>query len=182
MFGKTIFSYLWDAYTMNLFSKKTSILVISIITIVFSPSHSHTQVANIPENRDYKVAAGLYAEGMYEMALKELERFIENYPSSSNVIYARFLSAGSHFYLKNFSKAIEITSRIRKENPSAQIIDKVLFLEGRVLFQLGQYKEAVSILERMIENYSSSDNIPEALFNIGDAYYNMNNYNQAAEN
>ena len=103
-------------------------VVTFLLLSVLYPYCSSAQVANTKENRDYKYAAGLYAEGMYDLAAREFERFIQNYPSSGNIVYARFFIAGSYFYLKDFSKTIEITGRIRKESPSAIIIDKVLFL------------------------------------------------------
>ena len=157
-----------------------STLAIFLIFITISSSTLFPQAVNTKENRDYKYAAGLYAEGMYDMAIRELEKFEDTCPKSKYIVYARFLLAGSHFYQQKFKKTIQITGRIRKENPSTDIMDKVLFLEGRAQFQLNQYKEAISILERLLKQYPESSHIAEAMYNVGDASFNLKNYQKAA--
>ena len=93
-----------------------SVFLIGIISVSpFFIFDGNAQVANTKESRDYKYAAGLYSEGMYKMAISELERFIDTYPTSPYIINARLLIAGSHFYLKDFSRAIQITGRIQRE-------------------------------------------------------------------
>jgi len=95
--------------------KSSRVLLIWILFFTLNVTAAQAQVANTKEARDYKYAAGLYSEGMYQMAIRELESFIDAYPSSEYLINARLLIAGSHFYLKDFSRAIQITGRIQKE-------------------------------------------------------------------
>ena len=89
---------------MDMQLKRSHVLLIGIICLCIFTSVAQAQVANTKENRDYKYAAGLFNEGMYKMAIRELERFTDTYPSSEYIINARFLIAASHFYLKDFSK------------------------------------------------------------------------------
>ena len=157
-------------------------IALAVICIGFLRSSvPYAQAANTQENRDYKYAAGLYAEGMYDMAIKELDRFIAAYPQSLQMTNARFLVAGSHFYQKRFEKTIELTRRIQKESPSSPIMDAVIFLEGRAFFQLGRYKEAISSFNGMLSRFPKSEHIAEALYNVAESHYNLKNMKQAAE-
>ena len=123
--------------------------VLLFISMTSSPGYIHSQAANTKENRDYKYAAGLYTEGMYDMAIRELERFIDAYPESDKLAYAQFLLAGSYFYKKNFDQSIKITTRLRREHPATDIMDKILFLQGRAHFQKKQYTQVVNFLIRI---------------------------------
>ena len=42
------------------------------------------------ENSNFKLAIGLYNDGMYDLAIEQLKRFVDEYPTTSQGIDARF--------------------------------------------------------------------------------------------
>ena len=133
------------------------------------------------EERDYQYARELYSGEMYDMAAKELERFIDTYPSSPNAVSAQYFLAGSYFYQKQFPKTIEIAKSLLKDHPSAPIVEKILFLAGKAYFQLKEYKEGIDAFERMIAGFPAGELASEALYNIGESRYALKEYPEAAK-
>lgn len=165
---------------MNIHAAK-QFLFITFFLILTGSVSTHALTPGMEENRDYEYALGLHSDGGYEMAAREFERFIEEYPSSERIGEARYFIADSRYHMKWFEHTVELTNRIRRDNPSIPVVDRVLFLEGSALFHLQRYHEAILALNRIVSAFPESGLAAEALYTIAESRLAVKNDLQAAE-
>src|SRR5436309_11104937 len=60
---------------------------------------------NSKENADFKLAINLYNDRLYDLAAEQLKQFINNFPSSSNGVEARFYLGLTQLNLKQYDDA-----------------------------------------------------------------------------
>ena len=63
------------------------------------------QAQDAKENAEFKLAIGLYNDGMYDLAVSQLKNFIDAYPNTAQGIEARFYLGETQFKLKHFDDA-----------------------------------------------------------------------------
>ncbi len=133
------------------------------------------------ESRDFTYAAGLHADGGYDMAAREFGRFIDTYPSSRRLDEACYYMADSWFHLNRFDFTVELTARIRTQYPSTPLMDRVLLLEGKALAGLKRHREAIITLNQFISDYPGTGYASEALYTVAESRLALRDARQAAE-
>ncbi|MFQ6070487.1 MAG: tetratricopeptide repeat protein [Candidatus Aminicenantales bacterium] len=144
--------------------KKESRLVAEIFEIRSQLDENPDKVAeleNITGRKNYSRLANIVLASYWvergefqkaEQALEKLER------AKKDVIYyqAQDLLALVQMEKGDYERAIEIYTRIEKENPKSYILDGVLFHHAQALERKGEKEEALSLYRRIQAEFSQT--------------------------
>ena len=114
---------------------------------LFAQKAMETTMKNPDELFEY--ATGLYARKFYDMALKEQNNFLANYPDDKRVKEIMVMRIDT---LRNLGKYDEMAALIReyaKTDQKSKYLEGIYFNAGKVLFTNKKYKEAVEFLEKL---------------------------------
>ncbi len=87
---------------------------------------------------------------MYEPAVAEYEKFIQQNPTSTEIPSARFRAADCYFFLKDYRKASFYFDAFLKEFPSDSRSDLAQFRLGSAYFLLGKSGDATHTLTKLL--------------------------------
>jgi len=134
------------------------------------------------ENAEFKLAVGLYNDGMYDLALQQFKNFTESYPNTSQGIEARFYLGETEMKLQQFDEA-----RITFQNFALSYVDHPKAPEawinvGNAFLGLKNEHEAASAFERVKVFHPKSPLVPEALLKAGQLYRRLGDRENAKKN
>lgn len=134
------------------------------------------------ENAEFKLAVGLYNDGMNDLAAEQLKNFINAYPNSSNAVEARFYLGTTQMNLKRFDDA-----RVTFQNFALAYVEHPKAPEawlrvGDAFIALGNVPEAASAYERVKVFHPKSQFVPDALLKAGQLYRQLNDRENAKKN
>ncbi|MCK4965775.1 tetratricopeptide repeat protein, partial [bacterium] len=155
---------------------KRFLLVLLLLTSSLS---LYAQANRIQEQKDYLFADGLYRDGNYQIAKVRFEKFLTDYPRSTRIEDALFKLAESHFFLKEYTNAINIYLEFSVKYPFSAYIDDTSYRIGESHFRKREFPKAIEKLKKFIEEYPKSRFVGEATYWIGDAHFNLNEYEDA---
>src|SRR5437868_7901885 len=79
---------------------------LNALALVLAIAHSGALLAqDTKENSEFKLAIGLYNDGMYDLAADQLKNFIAAYPSTSQGVDARYYLGLTQMKLKRYEDA-----------------------------------------------------------------------------
>jgi TolA-binding protein len=122
------------------------------------------------ENPEFKMALGLYKDGMFDLASEQFKNFIAAYPSTADGIEARFYLGLTQMKLMNYDEA-----RITFQNFALAYVDhpkapEAWFNVGEAFLAMGNDAEAASAYERVKVFHPKSALVPEALLKAAEIY------------
>jgi TolA-binding protein len=143
------------------------------IAILLSAFLAPRGLSQEKENSDFKMAVGLYNDGMYDLAVEQLTNFITAYPSASQSIDARFYLGLTQMKLRRFDEA-----RITFQNFALAYVDNPRAPEawrkvGDAFLELKNDREAASAYERIRVFHPKSALVPEALVKAAALYRSL---------
>ncbi|MDI6765794.1 MAG: tetratricopeptide repeat protein [Bacteroidota bacterium] len=143
---------------------------------------SSSLFAQEKENSEFKLAIGLYNDGMYDLAAEQFKNFINAYPNTSNGIEARFYLGNTQMKLKRYDEA-----RITFQNFALAYIEHPKAPEawlnvGDAFLALGNERETASAYERVKVFHPKSQFVPEALLKAGQLYRRIGERENAKKN
>ncbi len=129
--------------------RRWGLLLVVLLTAgnLFAQKAMETTMKNPDELFEY--AAGLYARKFYDMALKEQNNFLTNYPEDKRVKKIMVMRIDT---LRNLGKFDEMAALIReyaKVDPKSEYLEGIYYNAGKVLFDNKKFKEAVEFLEKL---------------------------------
>lgn len=144
-------------------SALTSLFVVAMLSCMASAQDSK-------ENAEFKLALGLYNDGMFDLATEQLKGFVSHYPSTSQAIEARFFLGLAQLKLKRYDDA-----RLTFQNFALSYVDHPKAAEawlyiGESHLGAGNEREAASAFERVKVFHPKSDLAPEALIRAGSLF------------
>src|SRR6185436_9633544 len=77
----------------------------NLFLVLFLASFGPVLAQDSRENGDFKLAVGLYNDGMYDLAVEQLKSFVAAYPSTTQGIEARFYLGAAQMKLKRYEDA-----------------------------------------------------------------------------
>jgi TolA-binding protein len=122
------------------------------------------------ENAEFKLAVGLYKDGMYDLAVEQFKNFISAYPNTAQGIDARFTLGLAQMKLKRFDEArmtFQNFALAYVEHPKAP---EAWMSVGDAFLALTNEQEAASAYERVKVFHPKSPLVPEALLKAGQLY------------
>ena len=123
------------------------LFVLMVSGSLFGQKAMETTMKNPDELFEY--ATGLYARKFYDMALKEQNNFLANYPDDKRVKEIMVMRIDT---LRNLGKYDEMAALIReyaKIDPKSKYLEGIYFNAGKELFTNKKHKEAVEFLEKL---------------------------------
>ncbi|MBI5020354.1 MAG: tetratricopeptide repeat protein [Ignavibacteriales bacterium] len=136
-----------------------------MLFVVSEPMHAQDK-----ENSEFKLAVGLYNDGMYDLAVEQFKNFINTYPNTSNGIESRFYLGTTQLKLKRYDEA-----RVTFQNFALTYVEHPKAPEawlkvGDAFLALNNVREAASAYERVKVFHPKSQLVPEALLKAGQLY------------
>ncbi|MBI4548171.1 MAG: tetratricopeptide repeat protein [Ignavibacteriae bacterium] len=149
---------------------KTNPLNIFIFSLLIALGSLLVYSQDSKENQEFKLAVGLYNDGMYDLAVEQFKNFINAYPNTSQGIEARFYLGSTQMKLKRYDEA-----RITFQNFALAYVDHLKAPEawinvGEAFHALDNDREAASAYERVKVFHPKSPLVPEALFKAAELY------------
>jgi tol-pal system protein YbgF len=129
----------------------------------------------IAEEQDYAFGYGLYKDGMYQLAYRELASFVDKYPNSLRRAEAYFLTAECAFKLGKNAEASQRYETFIKNFPNSTLRPDALFRRGETSFRSQQYDKAVGYFKQVIDEYAKSELAGESAYWIGESYIKEEN-------
>jgi len=147
---------------------RTYRLIVLLFTFLLLVPQVRAQDAK--ENAEFKLAIGLYNDGMYDLAVSQLKNFIDAYPNTSQGIEARFYLGQAQLKLKHFDEA-----RITFQNFALTYVDHPKSPEawmrvGEAFLGEQNEREAAAAFERVKVFHPKSPLVPDALLKAGQLY------------
>ncbi|MBI2153736.1 MAG: tetratricopeptide repeat protein, partial [Candidatus Rokubacteria bacterium] len=90
-------------------------------------------------DRLWLVGEGAFADRLYAVSRRSLERFVKNYPNEARVGEATLLLGKSQFALGEFQPALENFRKAQRLSPSPGRPEEARFWEAETLFRLKRY-------------------------------------------
>jgi TolA-binding protein len=135
--------------------------------------------ANIAEQQDYAFADGLYRDGLFQMALEQINKFEIRYPQSARLTDAQFLKAECLFQLAQYQAAARELSEFIRQYPASNLSDNARFRLGESYMKLRRNAEAIEAYKSILEHPKNPSIAGEAAYWIGETYFKDADYNNA---
>lgn len=117
--------------------------------------------------------------GESKIAIDELLRFIDNYPTNKLIPRALFTVAGLSFDAKNYSDCTRFYSELIAMHKNDEIVPNALYKRMFSLYFLGKFDEALNDIETLAKDYKNSKYTLYALNFLADHYVNQKEYEKA---
>jgi len=145
-------------------TRRWPFLSASVVLLVVTLSAPPARALDEPE-RLRLVGERAFADGLYPLARRVLERFVAEYPSDPWVGSALFLLGRARFTLGDVESALEAFRRAQPAIPPAETLE-AKFWEAETLFRLRRFAEARAAYDAVIKKDAAT---PRA----ADAYYGL---------
>jgi len=118
-------------------------------------------------DRLWLVGDRAFADGLYPVARRVLDRFVVEYPNDTRIAPAMLLLGRSRLALHEPEKALDAFRRLRAiaTLPAQQLEGR--FWEAESLYRLKQYAAARSAYDDVLSKDAASQLAPEALYGLG---------------
>src|SRR5215831_8197137 len=118
-------------------------------------------------DRLWLVGDRAFADGLYPVARRVLDRFVVEYPNDTRIAPAMLLLGRSRLALGEPEKALDAFRRLRAiaTLPAQQLEGR--FWEAESLYRLKQYAAARSAYDDVLSKDAASQLAPEALYGLG---------------
>ena len=139
----------------------------AFLALVFTVLSTLPAAAIDEPERLWLVGERAFADGLYPVARRALERFVDRYPSDSRAPEALLLLGKSRLTLGEIEPALDAFRRASAATPRPGQGSETRFWEGEALFRLKRYAEARTAYEEVIRGDASSKFAPDALYGYG---------------
>src|SRR5438309_10880539 len=111
------------------------------------------------------VGGRAFADGLYPLARRVLERFGAAYPNDPHAGSALFLLGRARFALGDTESALEAFRRAQAAISPAEALE-AKFWEAETLFRLRRFAEARAAYDAVVKKDAASPRAPEALYGL----------------
>jgi len=124
-------------------------LVTAILLLSFSAASG--------QQEELFLARKLYADGMYKLALAQLDKYFSETLGEKPSSEALFIQGSSYYELKNWERAVESFTKLIQEYPGFPGLCGVSMKRARALFQLERTKEARRAFQFVWKTFQDCD-------------------------
>ncbi|MBI2218815.1 MAG: tetratricopeptide repeat protein [Candidatus Rokubacteria bacterium] len=141
---------------------------LSAIVLFFTTVLSISPASAIDEpDRLWLVGEKAFADGLYPLARRTLERFVERYPRDARLGPALLMLGKTRFTLGDFEPAVEALQRAQKGAPPPAQGLEARFWEGEALFRLKRFSEARAAYDEVLRSDATAPFAADALYGYG---------------
>jgi tetratricopeptide (TPR) repeat protein len=127
-------------------------------------------------NTDYALfqKAMLYGyQEKYSEKAVELEKLVKQYPSSSNIVSAKYELGDTYFSLNKLDEAQVYFKDITSNYAGSPYMKKALLKSGLVLYRKEDFNGAIAAFKRVVSDFSKDDVSREALRSLQSLYVDI---------
>src|SRR5438445_762727 len=106
-----------------------------------------------------------FADGLYPLSRRVLERFVAEYPNDPHAGSALFLLGRARFALGDTESALEAFRRAQAAISPAEALE-AKFWEAETLFRLRRFPEARAAYDAVVKTDAAAPRAPEALYGL----------------
>lgn len=147
----------------------------------FNYARNYPADKSLTEESSFQFGKVAYDAGKTDMAITELESFLNAYPSSRHRNEVRELLAQAYVNGNNYNKAIEYIESLPSRNPAMQqAYQKAAYLKGSDLFNKEDYDQATVFFEKSLGSPVNPTYVTLAGYWCGEAYSILGRFQDAA--
>lgn len=147
--------------------KRRLILISAFVALVLT-AVSPSPASSIEEpERLWLVGERAFADGLYPVARRALERFVERYPRDERTPNALLMLGKARLTLGELDAALEAFSRAAGFTPPPGQGLEAKFWQAETLFRLKKYADARALYDEVLRTDASSPFAPDALYGYG---------------
>jgi tol-pal system protein YbgF len=105
----------------------------------------------------YNLAYNDYLNGKYELAVTGFQRYLKDFPNTSQAVSAQYWLGESYYSLKDYVRAMQAFERVVNQYPHSDRVPPALFKMGMAAAETGDLPRARGFLKRVIEEYPTAD-------------------------
>jgi TolA-binding protein len=117
-------------------------------------------------DRLWLVGSHAYADRLYPLARRVLERLVERHPGDARAAEATLLLGKARLALDDLAPALESFRQAQRFTPPPGHSQETRFWEGETLFRMKRYKEARAAYEVVLNADAAAPDAPNALYGI----------------
>ena len=117
-------------------------------------------------DRLWLVGEHAFADRLYAVSRRALERFVKTYPNEARVGEATLLLGKSQFGLGDFPAALENFRNAQRLSPPPGRPEEARFWEAETLFRLKRYGEARALYDALLAANAASPVAPDAMYGL----------------
>src|SRR5438034_389005 len=145
-------------------ARRWPLLSASVVLLVATLSAPPARALDEPE-RLRLVGERAFADGLYPLARRVLERFVAEYPNHPHAGSALFLLGRARFALGDTESALEALRRAQAAISPAEALE-AKFWEAETLFRLRRFTEARAAYDAVVKTDAAAPRAPEALYGL----------------
>jgi tetratricopeptide (TPR) repeat protein len=138
-----------------------------LIILLLRPSFSYPEEVIVRSQAQFDYGRACIAEGQYEKAVYELQRFIHLFPQDPLIPNAHFLIGTCHLKMQRFDEARQAFQGILDSAADEEIKGRALLLIGESYSIQGVFDEAGHCLTQVIQQYPHVELKNVALYRLG---------------
>jgi TolA-binding protein len=117
-------------------------------------------------DRLWLVGERAFADRLYSVARRSLERFVKSYPDEARVGEATLFLGKSQFGLGEFQTALESFKKAQRFSPPPGKPEEARFWEAETLFRLKRYPEARAAYDALLASNAAAPVAPDAMYGL----------------
>ncbi|MBN1591725.1 MAG: tetratricopeptide repeat protein [Candidatus Coatesbacteria bacterium] len=133
------------------------------------------------EGSMYQFALRLYEDGEYQLAAKQLEQLMSNYPSGEFIADAVFLSGCAQDNLGNYAEAVKYLERYTVEFPGGERYCEAMVLLGTNRQRMGHYSTAETTFKELLSKKRCEKQFEDATARLAELLFIQDRYREAAD-
>ena len=158
-------------------SKQTLRLLGCILTVALMATYAQSR----DESSMYQFALRLYEDGEYQLAAKQLEQLMSQFPSGEFIADAIFLNGCAQDNLGNYKAAADGLRRYVTEFPSGERICEAMVLLGANQRRMGHYWMAEQTFKELLEKSRCEKHHEEATEKLAELLFIQERFEEAIE-
>lgn len=131
-------------------------------------------------DRLWLVGERAFADRLYSVASRSLERFVKKYPEERRAAEATLLLGKSQFGLGDFQHALEQFRKAQRFSPPPGRAEEARFWEAEALFKLKRYTEARAVYDALLAANAAAPVAPDAMYGLAWAELELKHREPAA--
>src|SRR2546427_3573856 len=145
-------------------ARRWPLLSASVVLLVATLSAPPARALDEPERLGL-VGERAFADGLYPLSRRVLERFVAEYPNDPHAGSALFLLGRARFALGDTESALEAFRRAQAAISPAEALE-AKFWEAETLFRLRRFTEARAAYDAVVKTDAAAPRAPEALYGL----------------
>lgn len=156
-----------------------AICILLLICQLFSGACQPAFAQTSKEQEAFFVARKAFEDGFYDVSLSLLERFLQNYPTSSYTAQANLLIGQCYYHQSKFLDALGKFEQLLSSPLAKDIRDAVLYWTAEVHFKGNAFSKAAQYYREIIEGFPNSSYGPAAHYSLAWCYFQDERFDEA---